>query len=211
MKARLVDALLRVCADKENDSFVIEDIIRAADVSRGTFYKYYNSLDELMLEAGEQLADQITQENIAIAEKVDDPISRTSIGLINIFTSAVENRYWGNFVSRMLMSDSDEIFIKNFASDEYLRGRECGDYNFENIDAVVDVTFGAIALVLRAIAKGETRPAYIAEASVQILLSLGALRPAAVRAVEHAMTHAPRRGGAPEGRKATIGVLAGLE
>jgi AcrR family transcriptional regulator len=201
MKARLIDALLRVCAENENDSFVIEDIIKAADVSRGTFYKYYKSLDELMLDAGGQLSYQITQENISIAEKEARPLNRTSIGLINIFTIAVENRHWSNFLSRMLMADSDKIFIKNFASDEYLRGRDCGDYDFENIDAVVDVTFGAIALVLRAIAKGEARSAYIFEACVQILLSLGAGRAAAVRAVDQAMVNAPRRSAAQDWRK----------
>ena len=44
MRARLLAATMQVCGGP--DVVVVDDVVRAAKVSRGAFYRYFQSLDE---------------------------------------------------------------------------------------------------------------------------------------------------------------------
>ena len=60
MRARLQDAAIDVFgAASPAKSPTIDDVIGAADVSRGTFYKYYSSLEDLLWEIGTRVANDI--------------------------------------------------------------------------------------------------------------------------------------------------------
>lgn len=49
MRRRLVEAAVMVFAAKPQADVVIEDIVARAEVSRGTFYKYFDSVEELLV------------------------------------------------------------------------------------------------------------------------------------------------------------------
>ena len=79
MRARLLASAMRLVAEKGPAATSIDDVISAAEVSRGTFYKYFPSPDALVRE----LAIEIANELIGMAEPVvrsyDDPAERVSI------------------------------------------------------------------------------------------------------------------------------------
>src|SRR3546814_12397923 len=57
MRARLLDAVLDLYQPGRGGAhLVIDDVIQAAGVSRGTFYKYFDSLEEAVDELGERMA-----------------------------------------------------------------------------------------------------------------------------------------------------------
>src|SRR3546814_14199269 len=57
MRARLLDAVLDLYQPGRGGAhLVIDDVIQTAGVSRGTFYKYFESLEEAVDELGERLA-----------------------------------------------------------------------------------------------------------------------------------------------------------
>ncbi len=173
MVERLIEATMQVCAEKKHLPIVIDDVIRAADVSRGTFYKYFESLDDLIALAGTRLADEITREGAAMVANVERPIYRTAVGLRLTLGRALIDPNWGAFVSRMVYTGNDS-FIETHASREYLEGRAAGEYSFERLETVIDVTLGAISAAIRRLISGDAGPDYIDEVSVHILLALGA-------------------------------------
>ena len=60
MRAHLLDAVLVTYpGDEPGTPAVIDDVIRHANVSRGTFYKYFRSLGEAVEELAAQLADEL--------------------------------------------------------------------------------------------------------------------------------------------------------
>jgi len=62
MRARLLGATMDVCAVANSQGpAVIDDVIRAAKVSRGTFYKHFDSLEQALAELGAQLADETVE------------------------------------------------------------------------------------------------------------------------------------------------------
>ena len=58
MRERLLSAALSIfLSDRGGDAAIAEDVMKVAGVSRGTFYKYFNSVEEA--------ADAVGHENIA--------------------------------------------------------------------------------------------------------------------------------------------------
>ena len=49
-QARIIEAALRVFAEKGPDAPIIDDFIKAAGVARGTFYNYFPSKDAILRE-----------------------------------------------------------------------------------------------------------------------------------------------------------------
>jgi AcrR family transcriptional regulator len=56
-RERLLDAATAVIADKGPDATSVEDIVAAAGVSRGTFYNYFPTTDELIHALNDRSAD----------------------------------------------------------------------------------------------------------------------------------------------------------
>lgn len=75
MRARLVEAAVLVIAAKGMDHVVIEDVIAAAGVSRGTFYNHFPAVPDLMQAAkdalGNELLLMVLDETAAIADPAD--------------------------------------------------------------------------------------------------------------------------------------------
>ena len=59
MRRKLVESALLVFAEKGVDASVIEDVIAAAGVSRGTFYNYFRTNAELLVAAIEELGNEV--------------------------------------------------------------------------------------------------------------------------------------------------------
>jgi len=81
MRARLLAGAMALVADKGPGALSIDDVISAAEVSRGTFYKYFDSPEALVRE----LAVDIANELICLAEPLVqghvDPAERVSCGM----------------------------------------------------------------------------------------------------------------------------------
>ena len=59
---------------------VIDDVIRHAHVSRGTFYKHFGSLEEAVSELGAIMVDDMTVGIYEVYNCVEDPRHRTATG-----------------------------------------------------------------------------------------------------------------------------------
>ena len=67
-RARLIDAAIRVFADKGYSSSRIDDVVKEAGFTRGAFYSNFDSLDELFVLSVSQLAEhtlEVAREAIA--------------------------------------------------------------------------------------------------------------------------------------------------
>ncbi|MES2300806.1 MAG: TetR/AcrR family transcriptional regulator, partial [Pseudomonadota bacterium] len=74
MRARLLDTVLELYQPgRDNAALVIDDVIRAADVSRGTFYKYFTSIEQAVDELGESLTSGMVADFRALFAAESDP------------------------------------------------------------------------------------------------------------------------------------------
>ena len=98
-RLRLLQSALVVFAEKGIDATVIDDVIAAAGVSRGTFYNHFRTASELLL----ALATAMSDEALAVVDPVvlslSDPVLRFSAGTRLYMQTAVRYPTWGRFIT----------------------------------------------------------------------------------------------------------------
>ena len=193
MRARLIAATMDAYLDAGTGRPpVIDDVIRVAEVSRGTFYKYFDSLDEVLAEIGRQMADEMLSSVERIFVGVDDAAVRTAAGpLMAMARAAMEPRH-GAFIARVDFidflggQDPRSLIVKRSLSD----GRAQGRLKFDSLDAAIDLVIGVSVEGARRILKtGLLDGAYIRETATLVMLGLGMPRKGAERAVAEAWQH----------------------
>jgi AcrR family transcriptional regulator len=145
MRARLIEATMDAFLDVgPGVQPVIDDVIRAADVSRGSFYKYFNSLDEVLAEIGRNMADEMLTSVDHLFAGVDDAAVRIAAGpLMAMARAAMEPRHAAfiarvDFIEFLAGEDPRALIVKQGLSD----GRAQGRLKFESLDAAIDLVVG---------------------------------------------------------------------
>src|SRR5579883_2750479 len=88
MRRALVEAALLVFAEKGVDASVIDDVISAAGVSRGTFYNYFRTNTELMIAANEELGNELVRHIEESVGSMPSPAARLMTGIRLYFEMA---------------------------------------------------------------------------------------------------------------------------
>ncbi|MDB5687696.1 MAG: TetR/AcrR family transcriptional regulator [Rhizorhabdus sp.] len=177
MRARLLDALLDIHGTQRSGvHLVIDDVIRAADVSRGTFYKYFESLEEAVAALGEQLASEMMADFQRLFGDEPDPAVRAFGGSAMTIARAWHDPRWGSFTSRV---DYVDFFDRQDGFDLIVRSclvqaREQGQMRFASLDAALDLVIGSAVEGQRRMVRGYDRPrAYVDALLGQVYAGLG--------------------------------------
>jgi AcrR family transcriptional regulator len=177
MRERLIDATMAAYLSCEAGRHpVVEDVIRIADVSRGSFYKHFDAIDEVFAEIGRRMAQEMLASYSRLAAPFSDGAARVALGpLMALVRSAMEPRH-GAFVARV-------DFIDFLASDQprshlvalnLQAGRSSGVLQFQSMDAAVDLLIGSTLEGARRILRARSLDAaYIRELVAMVLRALG--------------------------------------
>lgn len=190
MRARLLDATLDVYLPGEKGSAaVIDDVVRKADVSRGTFYKYFDSLEEAIDELGKQMANDIILDYQQLFAKVDDELTKLAGGVVTALTRAAMEPRWGAFTSSVdyISHLSARNPLNRVVTEPLLKSRENQLLQFDSVEAAADILVGATVEATKRLSHGQQQnKAYIREVSRLCMMALGAPVPSAIRAVDTA-------------------------
>lgn len=171
---------------------VIDDVIRVAEVSRGTFYKYFDALDEVLAEIGTRMADEMLTSFSRIFGPGVDAAVRVAAGpLMALARAAMEPRH-GAFISRVDFIDylAGPDPRHHLVERSLIAGREAGVLRFDSMQAAVDVVIGLSVEGARRILRSRSLDEdYIREMATMVMLALGMPRRSAERAVTEAWKH----------------------
>jgi AcrR family transcriptional regulator len=176
MRERLLSAAASIfLRNRGGGTAIAEDVIQAAGVSRGTFYKYFNSVEEAADEVGQRLADEAVRELIrAFLGQQRNPIERAALGAQMLMSRAVIQPAWGGFVSRSDHLSQDSTYVAAVRRTT-LDGRASGDFRFKSTKAAVDFQIGAVMEGIRRLVAGQPHPrVYLCEVAAMTLKGLGA-------------------------------------
>lgn len=144
MLGRLLAATMEVCANtNRRGAAVIDDVVKAAGVSRGAFYWYFDSLDEAIAMLGRRMADEISRETYALFHEEPDPVLRAALGGQVMLCRAHMDRVWANYLSNLQVLLDDSRFVVSVRKNLEL-GREIGAFRFDSIVIASDFQIGAI-------------------------------------------------------------------
>ena len=176
MRAHLLTSVLSVYpGDDPTNPVVIDDVIRHADVARGTFYKYFDSLEQAVEQLGSDLADELTNSYADLYEAVHDPRIRVATGFQLFLSRAAIDRNWGSFVSHLTGLRRDTRLLGQVKAD-LEAGVATGDFEIPDMDAAIDLVIGATVEGIRRVMTRTGSRHYIENYGSLILRSLGLSR-----------------------------------
>ena len=143
MRARLLDAAMRVMLDRGVEAPVIDDFITAAEVSRGSFYYYFRTKEELVEAVIEHLGNELSRLYDAAKQSMPDPAERLVGGVRFLIGGAAEHRQWTLLLQPMPGKDakSDNLFRRGPKADLKVC-INAGILPNQNIDTAIDMFIG---------------------------------------------------------------------
>lgn len=174
MRAHILHSVMVVCStDRPGGPAVIDDVVRHAGVARGTFYKYFDSLEEAMAELARTLADEMAGSGIAgVYESIRDPVSRTAVGFQLYLARAMMEPAWGGFVFRVGLINRNGLLAQKIVAD-LEAGLATGDYDLPSIPIALDMLIGIKVESLQRIVTGRVERGYIHGMTALTLRALG--------------------------------------
>ncbi|RZT36852.1 TetR/AcrR family transcriptional regulator [Cupriavidus agavae] len=185
MRTRILRAIMDLYSDPAKISTSIEDVAREAEISRGTFYKHFTSLDEALIAVGREVTDQMTQDMLPIYDVVSDPVNRVSTGLRLFLTRALTDHRWAAFVLRAELVAQESVLL-TYVMKDLRHGAHEGLMEFDNLQAAVDSVMGATVEGIRTILLKRTKdPAQYIDSTIRITLrGLAVEKRRAIKATE---------------------------
>ena len=101
MRMRLVESAMLVFARHGAEGSVIDEVIRTAEVSRGTFYNYFRTNEELLVAVAAEVANQLLQIVDPVVRGQADPAARVAYGVRLTLKVAQEHPHLAAFLDRV--------------------------------------------------------------------------------------------------------------
>jgi AcrR family transcriptional regulator len=168
---------------------VIDDVVRVAEVSRGSFYKYYDTLDALLAEIGQRMAADMIASFERLFGAVADPAVRVAAGPLMALARAVMDPAHAAVIAHAdradLLNGKDprHELVVNILN----QGLAAGVFTFNTLESACDLVIGTTLEGGRRLALSRRLDgAYLRETVAMVLLGLGLSRPAADAAVAEA-------------------------
>lgn len=189
MRMRILEATMRVFARINDDAPVIEDVVREAGVARGTFYKYFDSLDRALVAAGNEANDRMINDILQYYDCLNEPWQRSSVGFRVYMVRALQDPKWAAFVTRM-DAWSRESLITRYMQEDFRRGKQLGQFDIDDIVLACDFFKGASSGGVYAISQGVPDPEEYMDRAVRMSMrALGCTPELCERSVAFSRKH----------------------
>lgn len=188
-RLRILEATMRVFARTVDDAPVIEDVVKEANIARGTFYKYFDSLDQALVAAGTQANDRMIADIESVYEFLKEPWQRVCVGFRVYMVRALQDPSWAAFITRMDAWSQESVITQRMA-DDLRQGKRLGQFEIDDIDAAVDFIKGASLGGVYAMSHGVPQPCAYMDAAVGMTMrAVGCQAPLRAQAIAFSRRH----------------------
>ena len=174
MRRTLVESALFTFAEKGVDASVIEDVIAAAGVSRGTFYNYFSTNAELLVAANVELMSEIMTLIEARVHEAPTPAARLCLGLRLYLDVARRFPLFARFMTRAGPTGAGlGSVLHDYVPRHIAAAVKLGEFIKLPISVALDVVAGTMLMAVARIASREADDTYLAGALSAILRAQG--------------------------------------
>lgn len=164
---------MTACAQREFGAVVVEDVLRVGNISRGTFYTYFDSLQDAI----NIVADQWINESVEIFDEMypdlEDSKLKCAIGLQLIFLRSAIQPSWGATIAQAFEYLSKSHLVRAMRAD-IVRAMRNGTYRRADVQAALDLNLAVMAQGVRTLCERRTRVTpYIRSVSQGVLTAMG--------------------------------------
>ncbi len=168
-RARLLSAALAVCASNLRSLPTVEDIVEKARVSRGTFYKYFDSIEAVLADLGQDLTRLSLLEGERFRNVFHEKWKSTSVVLRVVLTRALLDRTWAGFVLRTRAWAHDDL-LGSIVRQDLAEGLETGEYHIIDNEVALDILRGLLDSCITSLHRGVTDPERYIDGAVHMWL-----------------------------------------
>jgi AcrR family transcriptional regulator len=173
-RERLLDAAEAVVAEKGGESASIEEFVRAAGVSRGTFYNYFPTATELLYALNQRVSVQLDELLDQLAVQPRDPATRLAASLHAVLAAYLADPVRGWVALQLANSRTPRLraFEVRFAG-LYQEGVSLGQLREVDLAAACTVAFGAMRMTQRDLVSGAALPMQAVQVIALVLAAFG--------------------------------------
>lgn len=184
MQARLFSAALELLAKTPISNISINDLIDRVGVSRGTFYKYFDSLAHVFFGLSARLEEELSPIADQFIARIPDAATRVATGTRLVLHFGSSTQVFGKLMvqSGWPVAHSASTFLGFLARDIQLAMRQ-GTFEEMPESVAANLIIGPMLGGLQAMLLGQTAPGYPEQLTLRILLSLGMPRASAEQAI----------------------------
>jgi AcrR family transcriptional regulator len=173
-RAKIMRAALVVFAQHGVEAKVIDLIIRHAGVSRGTFYNYFRTNEELFIEVAKEVSNEIIRTVDPIVQQQRDPAARIACGIILVLKLARSFPVFAQFVSR---GGPPALSAGNLATEMVPRdiqeGIVSGLFTVSDKRLAFDLILGPVIMAFHTVVNANVSEDYSRRLAQAVLQSLG--------------------------------------
>ncbi len=179
---QLLETAVSLLLSVKGDPPSIEDLIRAAGVSRGTFYNYFSTTTEVVDAIVGVLSDDIVKGVDPMLRTLENSAERISIGARLYLSICAHHPHVGHFIALASPKNgamgklAERYLIRDLSS-----GQAQGLFNFKNLVAAMDLLIGTSAQSMDSLVSGHTTFEGAVASLEMALIGLGVSAPEAAR------------------------------
>ena len=186
MRRRLIESAILVFAEHGVSPALIGQVITTAEVSRGTFYNYFRTNEDLSDAVCLELAGELVAHAEMAISVEDTPERAVALGTTTVLATALRYPVLGRFLGSLALSGETlmrEMSVK--LGEQLALGMERGVFHRADICMISDVILGTLRTSMLRVALGMTAPLepeiYTREIVASLLRSLGIDAPTAAK------------------------------
>ena len=169
-RARLLESALLVFAEKGPEAAVIDDVIALAGMSRGSFYNYFRTNEELLAAVAAAISDELLRVIDPVVQLHDDPAARIACGARLLLRSVQQYPLLGAFLSRLPWpTASSQLIGIGFLARDLDAGIAQNKFTHIQARVAVDLVVGTMFSAAHALSR-ERLPVDYPEAVVKTIL-----------------------------------------
>lgn len=173
-RQQLVEAALRIFAQRGGQAVSLNRLADEAGVSHGTVYNYFRTREEMLEAVGIALAEEFSHEVITLSIGLSSGAERLAVGVRSFIRKAQANHEWGSALVKVVrFAEGLRSTLAAYMRSDLQAGMQQGDFRYASeelaMSMVVAGTTGAIFTLL----EGMELEHHDSAAAEMILLALG--------------------------------------
>lgn len=170
----IVEAALRLFAERGFDAPTTDDIVVAAGIARGTLYLHFQTKEEIMRHVALEVTNATEEGFSEVLADIADPVDRIALRMRLLCEKALHSPVWGMLLLRVIPTGPLETNSRFGFQKDLAQAQESDAAKIYSLQAALDMIQGTIILGIRSmLLKKDLAPRHVDDLVVTMLRGLG--------------------------------------
>lgn len=184
-RSKILETAFSLIGREKGRFTLVEEVCQQSNISRGTFYNYFNGVEELFDALCFELSHDFNNAVLALVAEMDSDVERVSAAIRYYLKRAITDKAWG--WAMVNISINGYIFgIETYkhAESTISDGIASGAFKVKSLSLGRDMLLGATFAAMITCLRDEADEDYPSQIALEILLGLGVAKDLAAKVID---------------------------